>query len=325
MLEKKPGGIQPADIKPTDIEPTDIELEEIEPTDIELTDIEPTDIEPTRIEPTDIKPTEIKPTAIKPTKIDHLETPNIEPTRIDPTDIDKPLKTNSAPNTAVYKKGTAITWFCIAVFASIASLITGLINGISIYWGFELFFAVASFVFFFGELKKMQITQEDLDEWNKQILDKHPNINKKYLMKLEDSKDLTNRFSYWTHTFKMPFTKVIACILLPVAILSAVAGVIVPVTGVGGGIGGGSVVGTYISDLQDTGNIKVVSVTAYKFNSDNTYQKGQYDLETKQITWKDSGTYTKSGSKVTIEYGYFIVKNGGKKLQDGSGGYWIRI
>ena len=175
---------------------------------------------------------------------------------------------------------------------------------------------------FFNELKKMSITQEDLDAWNNQILAKHPNFNKDMLMKLEDTKKLTNRFSYWTHTFKVSYTKVLACILMPLAVLSIGAGIALPVMGVGVS---SKIEGTYIADTKDTSSYSVVQVTAYKFNSDNTYQLGFYDKETKKYTWKSSGKYAQSGSKVSVSAGYFIIKNGGNKLQDSEGRYWIRV
>ena len=68
-----------------------------------------------------------------------------------------------------------------------------------------------------------------------------------------------------------------------------------------------------------------VVVTAYSFKSDNTYQLGYYDKETKKFTWTKSGRYTQSGSTVIIGAKRFKIINGGKRLKDSSGGYWIKV
>ena len=261
--------------------------------------IEPTNIEPTEIEPTKIEPTEIKPTEIKP----------LNPQKPKPK----------------FSQGNAVTFFVLACIGAFATLFIGLTTGLTYYLWLDVVATAFAFIMFFRELKKMEITQEDLDKWNKQILTKHPSFNTNNLMKLEDTNKFLNKFSYWTHTFKFSFAKILACVMLPVAVLSVGAGIIVPAVN-GGSIMGGDVAGyTYISDVKSSGNSEVVVVTAYKFENNNTYKLGYYDKETRKYTWTGTYNYTKSGSKVTVQNGYFTIKNGGKSLVDSTGGHWIRV
>lgn len=214
----------------------------------------------------------------------------------------------------------AIICFLLFILLAFMFLILGLTLGLG-FWALPYAFVlITSLVLFCIELKKMPITQEDLDEWNNQILAKHPNFNQDMLMKLEDVKKITNRFSYWTHTFKISATKVLACIALPLAFCAVGVGVVAPIASGRVGGTGTDIVGIYISNSPNA-----VVVTAYNFRSDDTYQLGSYDRETKKYTWHSSGKYTKSGSTITIKAGTFTIKNGGKQLQDNYGNYWIKV
>ena len=308
----------PKKIEPTKIEPTKIEAPDIESTSIEPTKIEPTNIEPTKIDPTTIEPTKIEPTNIEPTKIEptNIEPTKIEPTKIEPTDVTGSRRARKFKDPSKYSKVAAISFFAIAAFGALATLLVGLNTGIDFNLFLCLISTLGALLLFFLELKKMNITQADLDAWNEQILAKHPNFNKDNLMKLSDLNKALNRFSYWTHTFKFGFAKVLACIALPAIVLTAGAGVVLPATG--GGVGSDITKGTYLVDTSDGPGYKMVSTTAYKFNKDGTFQDGRYDYETKKVTWIGNGTYTKSGSSVSFKGGTCTIKNGGKVLDCGS-------
>ena len=311
------------EIKPTYIEPTNIEPTEITPTDIKPTEITPTEINPTEIKPTEITPTEINPTEINPTEI--------TPTDIKPTDVFEKSATysNSAKtqvNSAkVFSNKNAIIYLSCGLVGGLAVLFFGLNFGLTLYM-LPLIFATAVSIFrFFGELKKLEITQEALDEWNNQILAKHPNFPQSNLMTMADSNKLTNKLSFWTHTLAKPIYKVLAWCAVVGAVASLGVGIIVPLT-TGGIGGGGDVVGVYVQASQHEAQNGVAQVgkTAFKFDSNgNVYFSGYY--EGSKTVWQKYGTYTKSGSKVTIQSGYFTIQNGGKTLYSNDGQYWTKV
>lgn len=289
----------------TQIKPTEIESTKIEPTEVKPTEIEPTKVEPTEIEPTKVEPTKIEPTKIEPTKI--------EPTDIKPSEI-KPLK----PLEPKFSSRNTAVLLAIATVAGIWTFIMGLGYFYTNLFMFIFFVALTGIVLFtvFADLKKMKVTQADLDAWNNQILANHPNFNQNQLMKLEDlNKNVFNRFSYWTHTFKKGVLKILAWVALCFSVIGAGAGVVSHIAT--GGSAGANVVGTYVYECNSGGNMACASSTAYKFNKDGTYVRGYYDYEDKSYHWESSKhTYKKSGSKVSVQGGSFTIKNGGKTLVD---------
>ena len=63
--------------------------------------------------------------------------------------------------------------------------------------------------------------------------------------------------------------------------------------------------------------------TAYRFeDSSKTCYQGYKDGG--KYTWTNNSSYSVSGSKISTKYGTFTIQNGGKKLQDSLGGYWIK-
>ena len=317
--------IKPTDIKPTDIKPTEIKPTEIKPTNIEPTDIKPTDIKPTDIKPTDIKPTDIKPTDIKPTDISSSK---IEPTNIQPTDISTNKNTKGTPK--AFNGKLVATYLVLALACGLTTLIIGVMFGLS--WNLlpVILGTILSLVMFFTELKKLKITQENLDEWNNEILKKHLNFNKSNLVKIEDVEKGLNRMSYWTHTIKYPVFKIAAWLTLAFSVASLGVGIVLPLTTGGGFSGGGNVVGTYVQAQphETRNNIAQVGRTAWRFDSNgNAYFTGYYSGN--NSAWDSSfGKYKKSGSRVTITGipgAYFTIKDGGKKLVDSDGGYWIKV
>ena len=302
VRESKSDGIEPTEIKPT----------EITPTEIKPTEIKPTEITPTEIKPTEIKPTEIKPTEIKPTEIY--------------TGGNTTKSSVQRPN-APFSHARATGCFITGCVSGVITLIVGLSGLIFLMPATFMLMAIMLGLFFI-ELKRLEVTQEALDEWKKQILAKFPNYSKAQLDTMTTdlyNKNILNKFSYWTHTFKVSFNKVLACIMLPVAVVSAGVGVVVPLTS-GGAFGGGDVVGVYVQAEQHAtqNNIEQVGKTAWKFDkSGNAYYTGYYDGN--QTVWSKQGTYKKDGSKVTISGGYFTIKNNGKQLVGSDGSYWIRV
>jgi len=314
-MSKKPTDIQPTEIEPTSIQPTNIK-----PTKIEPTDISPTEVKPTKIEPTDINPTDIKPTEIK------------------PTDIGSPQNQN-APKKGQVIKGQArpfsskmaATYLTIALAGGISTLVVGLLVGLSFGIVPIILATLGALFAFFAEMKKLKITQEQLDEWNNEILKKHPNFNKNQLMKLEDTEKSLNKVSFWTHTLKNPLLKISTWLTLTFSVASLGLGVILPLATGGGIAGGGSgnVVGVYVQAAQHEtkNNISQVGRTAWKFDSNgNAFFTGYYNGSSS--SWQSYGKYTKSGSRVTISGiggAYFNIKNSGKALSGSDGSYWIKV
>ena len=305
----------PKKIKPTEIKPTEIRPTEIKPTEIKPTEIKPTEIRPTEIKPTDIKPTEIKPTEIKPIDISSNKTA---------ASAAKKAEKAAKP----FSGKTAATYLAIALIGGVSTLILGLLVGLSFSLIPIILGTLGGLVAFFTEMKKLKITQEQLDEWNNEILKKHPNFNKNNLMKIEDVKKGLNRVSFWTHTLKNPLLKVGTWLALTLSVVSLGTGVILPIATGGGAVGSSNVVGTYLPSYYNSsssGDIGIAVVTAFKFESNGTARKGSYDLETRKYTWHDTGTYTKSGSTLKTTWGTFTIKNGGKSLTEHDGSFWTKV
>ena len=292
-------------------------------------EIKSTNIEPTEITPTDIKPTEIKPTDIKPTEI--------KPTEIKPTEISQGKQSTSATNrsSAVQKPFNgklAATYLALSLVAGVITLTLGLLFGLSFSLIPVIIGTIGMIGLFFTELKKLKITQEQLDEWNNEILKKHPNFNKSNLMKIEDVEKGLNRMSFWTHTLKHPVLKIATWLTLCFSVASLGMGIVIPLAA-GGGIGsagGGSCVGTYVQAQphETRNNIAQVGRNAWKFDSNGNAYYAAYYNGSSSVWDSQFGKYKKSGSKVTISGipgAYFTIKDGGKKLVDSDGGYWIKV
>ena len=223
----------------------------------------------------------------------------------------------------------AIVFFIIAVLITILGLILA-INLFTLFkdnlgegpfdiisWLIPLAIALVFWILFFTEINKIIATDEELEEWKKQIQTKHPNMQN--YVKQEDMKKFSNKLSFWLHTLRYGFAKVATAIVLPLALIGFVGSVAVPFVGIFSDAGTGFSYGIYISDCSSC-----VAVTAYNFKSDKTYQIGICDKEAGySYTWTKSGNYTLSGSTITISAGSFTVISN-TKLKDSSGGYWVK-
>ena len=223
----------------------------------------------------------------------------------------------------------AIIFFIIAVLITILGLILAinlfrlfkenLVEGAFdvISWLIPLAIALVFWVLFFGEISKVTATDEQLEEWKKEIQTKHPNSQN--YVKQEDMKKFSSKLSFWLHTLHFSFAKIMTAIILPVALVGFVASVAIPFVGIFSDAGTAFSYGIYISDCSNC-----VVVTAYNFKSDKTYQMGMCDKEAGYAyTWKQSGNYSISGSTITIPAGTFTIVSS-TKLKDSSGGYWVK-
>ena len=223
----------------------------------------------------------------------------------------------------------AIVFFIIAVLITILGLILAinlftlfkedLIEGPSdiLLWLIPLFIALIFWILFLTEISRITATDEELEEWKNQIQAKHPNAQN--YMKQDDLIKFSNKLSFWLHTLRYSFAKVTTAIVLPVALIAFVASVTIPFIGMFSDAGTGFSYGIYINECSEC-----VVVTAYNFKSDKTYQMGACDKEEGYTyTWTKSGTYTLSGSTITIPAGTFTIISS-TKLKDSSGGYWVK-
>ena len=184
-------------------------------------------------------------------------------------------------------------------------------------WLLPLAAALVMWILFFTEINKVTATDEELEEWKNQILEKHPNFTN--FAKQEDMKKLGNKFSFWLHTLRHSFAKITTAIVLPVALVGFVASAAIPFFGIFSDLDTGFSYGVYLSDCSSC-----VVVTAYNFKSDKTYQMGMCDKEAGYAyTWKQSGNYSISGSTITIPAGSFTIVSS-TKLKDSTGGYWVK-
>lgn len=237
------------EIRQSEINTTDIKATEVQPTKIEATKIEPTNIQPTDINATEIKPSDIKPT-------DNIVATN-----------------NKQVINDQYKKTNSILMFSAFVLFSLLTCIVWLTQGWQTYLLAGVFCSVFALVFFIKELNKMQITQAEIDEWNKKL----PANNQ---LKLDDFKKLSNKFSFWVHKLKNPVVKVVSCVVIAGVCALWIATPILNITGIAG-----------VSSVE--GNSYAYSSYEYTFESDNTYVQ-KYEGST-----MDSGTWSQSGNKLT--------------------------
>ena len=227
-----------------------------------------------------------------------------------------------------FSNARAIVFFVIAIIVTILALILAinvfhlfkdnLIEGPMdfISWLIPLGIALVMWLLFFGEITKIKASDEELEQWKNQILDKHPNATN-YVTQ-EDMKKFTTKISFWLHTLRNGIAKISAAVALPVALVGFVAAIAIPFVGIFSE-GGGFSYGIYISDC---GSCAVA--TAYNFKSDKTYQMGMCDKGAGySYTWTKSGTYTLNGSKITISAGTFTAISA-TKLKDNTGGYWVK-
>lgn len=258
-----------------------------------ITSRKPNDINPTEINPTEIKPTEIKPTDIQPTEI-------------------KPANISASPI-----KPKLIIPVVLTALSALSLFIVYLSQGLSFILIVPAHYLVIFLIVDAVVLKKINLTQSEIDVWYDELRKKHPDL------KTPDIKEFDNtmsKFSYWAS--KLPKGKsAVASVSLLVTILSIVA---LPITYIASdvlGFGGGDVEGVYIQStgIDTPDGVEQVGLTAYKFEDDGTcYYTAYYDGSA--TNWQ-AGTWTKSGSSVTVSFsgswgfsGTFKVNSSGSTL-----------
>ena len=159
--------------------------------------------------------------------------------------------------------------------------------------------AVFYFIFMMGSLRKVELSQKELDRYNELYGFKNGKQTQNYIASVEQAKGLTRQNIYLIAIGKKGLG-ILSNITFAFGLLGLVLGIGFPVMGLGGI--GLNLDGVYVQSTShaSSGGASQVGSTAYKIDGNNIYFAGIYNGE--NTSWGSAYSYSRFGNKVTYTF-----------------------